>query len=110
MDSYLVRAERLLAAKRFYGAALNMMDKIVALQKEHDLRLPEEFPFKYARGGVVGGVDRGGPGVGESVFGGGREGAGSSTVRRWSYWTRFSRFRLKLHRFRPRLKSTSGAG
>ena len=48
VDSYLVRAERLLAAKD-YGAALNMMAKIVALQKEHDLRLPEEFPFKYAR-------------------------------------------------------------
>ena len=47
-DSYLVRAERLMADEN-YGAALNMLDKIIALQREHDLTLPEEFHFKYAQ-------------------------------------------------------------
>ena len=47
-DSYLVRAERLMAEKD-YEAALDMMDKIVALQREHDLTLPEEFHFKHAQ-------------------------------------------------------------
>ena len=47
-DRYLVRAERLMAEED-YEAALEMMDKIVALQKEHDLTLPEDFHFKYAQ-------------------------------------------------------------
>ncbi len=53
-DKYLVQAERLIAAKR-YGAALEVMDKIVALQREHDLALPEEFHFKYARAALSAG-------------------------------------------------------
>ena len=44
----LVRAERLVANKNF-EAALKTMDEIVALQKEHNLTLPEEFHFKYAQ-------------------------------------------------------------
>ena len=47
-DRYLVRVERLMAEKD-HKAALEMMDKIVALQKEHNLTLPDEFHFKYAQ-------------------------------------------------------------
>ena len=53
-DKYLVQAERLIAAER-YGAALEVMDRIVALQREHDLALPEEFHFKYARAALSAG-------------------------------------------------------
>ncbi len=47
-DRYLVQAERLMKEKD-YSAALEAMEKIVALQKEHDLTLPAEFHFKYAQ-------------------------------------------------------------
>ena len=47
-DRYLVQAERLMKEKD-YKAALEAMEKIVALQKEHDLKLPDEFHFKYAQ-------------------------------------------------------------
>ena len=47
-DRYLVQAERLMKEKEF-KAALEAMEKIVALQKEHDLKLPGEFHFKYAQ-------------------------------------------------------------
>ena len=47
-DRYLVQAERLMNEKD-YKAALEAMEKIVALQKEHDLKLPGEFHFKYAQ-------------------------------------------------------------
>ena len=47
-DRYLVQAERLMNEKD-YKAALEAMEKIVALQKEHDLKLPDEFHFKYAQ-------------------------------------------------------------
>ena len=47
-DRYLLRAERLMAEKD-YKAALKAMNKIVALQKEHDLTLPEKFHYRYAR-------------------------------------------------------------
>ena len=47
-DRYLLRAERLIAEKD-YRAALEVMNKIVALQKEHDLTVPDEFHFKYAQ-------------------------------------------------------------
>ena len=48
VDRCLLRAERLLEAKDPKGA-LEVMGKIVALQKEHGLTLPEEFHFKYAK-------------------------------------------------------------
>ena len=48
VDRYLLRADRLMEAKDPKGA-LEMMGKIVALQKEHGLTLPEEFHFKYAK-------------------------------------------------------------
>ena len=43
-----MQAEQL-HAKKDYVAALNMMDKAIALQKEHNLTLPDEFHFKYAQ-------------------------------------------------------------
>ena len=47
-DKYLVQAEQLLE-KKDYVAALNMMDKILVLQKEHNITLLDEFHFKYAQ-------------------------------------------------------------
>ena len=47
-DRYLLQAERLIAEKN-HKAALEVMDKIVALQREHNLTLPDEFHFKYAQ-------------------------------------------------------------
>ena len=48
VDRYLLRADRLMEAKDPKGA-LEVMGKIVALQKEHGLTLPEEFHFKHAK-------------------------------------------------------------
>ena len=48
VDRYLLRAERLMETKDPQGA-LELMGKIVALQKEHGLTLPEEFHFKHAK-------------------------------------------------------------
>ena len=53
-DRYLVRVERLMEEKD-YEAALDMMNKIVALQKEHGLTLPDEFHFKYAQVALLAG-------------------------------------------------------
>ena len=47
-DRYLVQAERLMKEKDFKGA-VEAMEKIVELQKEHGLTLPAEFHFKYAQ-------------------------------------------------------------
>ena len=48
VDQYLLRADRLMEAKDAKGA-LEMMGKIVALQQEHGLTLPNEFYFKRAK-------------------------------------------------------------
>ena len=48
VDRYLLRADRLMEAKDPKGA-LEVMDKIIALQKEHGLTLPDEFHFKHAK-------------------------------------------------------------
>ena len=48
VDRYLLQAEQLMAGKD-HKAALETMGQITALQKEHDLTLPEEFHFKYAQ-------------------------------------------------------------
>jgi hypothetical protein len=48
VDKHLIQAEQLHAAEDYAGA-FKMMDKIIALQKEHSLTLPDEFLFKYAR-------------------------------------------------------------
>ncbi len=47
-DRYLVKAEQLIA-KNDYGAALKVMNKIIALQREHYLTLPDQFRFMYAQ-------------------------------------------------------------
>ena len=47
-DKLLIKAERLRAMED-YAAAFEVMQKIIALQKEHNLQLPDEFHFKYAR-------------------------------------------------------------
>ena len=48
VDQYLLRADRLMEAKDPRGA-LEVMGKIVALQKEHGLTLPDEFHFKHGK-------------------------------------------------------------
>ncbi len=47
-DKHLIHAEQLHAAKDYAGA-FEVMQKIIALQKEHDLTVPDDFHFKYAR-------------------------------------------------------------
>ena len=46
-DRYLVEAEKLIAEKEF-GKALELMNKIIALQQEHNFALPEVFHYKSA--------------------------------------------------------------
>ena len=48
VDKHLIQIEQLHAAKSYVGAFI-VMEKILALQKEHNLTLPDEFHFKYAR-------------------------------------------------------------
>ena len=48
VERYLLRAGRLMESKDPKGA-LEVMSKIVSLQKEHGLRLPGGFHFKHAR-------------------------------------------------------------
>ena len=48
VDKHLIHAEQLYAAKD-YAEAINVMEKIIALQKEHSLTLSDEFYFKYAQ-------------------------------------------------------------
>ena len=47
-DQYLMRAEQLFA-KKDYDGALSFLDKIMALEKEHDFALRDEFHFKRAK-------------------------------------------------------------
>ena len=55
VDRFLLRAERLIEAKDPKGA-LETMGKIVALQKEHGLILPEAFHFTYAKAALSAGL------------------------------------------------------
>lgn len=48
VDKYLIQAQHLHAAKD-YAAAFDVMQKIIALQKEQDLAVPDEFHFKYGQ-------------------------------------------------------------
>ena len=48
VDKHLIAAEQLIGAEDYVNA-FNVMKKIIALQKEHDLTLPDEFLFKYAQ-------------------------------------------------------------
>ena len=48
VDKHLILAEELFE-KKDYAGAFKEMEKIVALQKEHNLTLPDAFLFKYAK-------------------------------------------------------------
>ena len=48
VDRYLLQTERLMAKKDHEGA-FEIIKKIAALQKEHDLTLPDEFHFRSAK-------------------------------------------------------------
>ena len=48
VDRYLLQTERLMAKKDHKGA-FEIIKKIAALQKEHDLTLPDEFHFRSAK-------------------------------------------------------------
>ena len=45
---YMLQADRQISEGN-YGSALDLMNEAVALQREHDLTLPDEFDFKYAQ-------------------------------------------------------------
>lgn len=47
-DKHLIEAEQLLE-KKDYAGAFKVMEKILALQQEHNLTLSDEFHFKYAQ-------------------------------------------------------------
>ena len=47
-DKYLIHAEQLHDAKD-YAAAFDVMEKIIALQKEYNLTVSDDFHFKYAQ-------------------------------------------------------------
>ena len=54
VDKYLLQA-KMLSEEKNYNGALEAMDRIVALQKEHDLTLPGDFPFHYAQTALAAG-------------------------------------------------------
>ena len=47
-DRYMLQVDRQISEKD-YEAALDLTNKIVALQREHDLTLSDDFHFKYAQ-------------------------------------------------------------
>ena len=54
LDEYLLEAE-MLSEENDPKGALAALDRIAALQKEHNLELPEEFPFQYAQTALAAG-------------------------------------------------------
>ena len=54
LDEYLIEAE-MLSEEKDHKGALEAMNRVVALQKEHGLTLPEEFPFQYAKTALAAG-------------------------------------------------------
>ena len=54
VDKYLLQAKMLSEEKNHKGA-LQAMDRVVVLQKENDLTLPENFPFQYAQTALAAG-------------------------------------------------------
>ena len=55
VDKYLLQA-KMLSEEKDHKGALEAMDRVVELQKEHDLALPEEFPFHYAQTALAAGL------------------------------------------------------
>ena len=56
-DRYLVEAEQLIA-KQDYKQALELMNKIIALQEEHKFAVPDVFHFKYAQVALSAGTNQ----------------------------------------------------
>ena len=54
VDKHLLQVE-MMREDNDHKGALEAMDRIVTLQKEHDLTLPEEFPFHYAQTALAAG-------------------------------------------------------
>ena len=98
-DKYLIHAEQLHAAKDYAGA-FEVMEKIIALQKEHNLKLPDEFHFKYARVALSADSTRIAlDSVSKYLSATGKEGKrGSSTTKRWRCCSRLKGMRLCLRR------------
>ena len=55
IDRRLVRVDRLLA-RDDHRAAHDVMNEVLALQREHGVALPAEFPFKYAQVALAAGL------------------------------------------------------
>ena len=55
IDRRLVRVDRLLA-RDDHRAAHEVMNEVLALQREHEVALPVEFPFKYAQVALAAGL------------------------------------------------------
>ena len=55
IDRRLVRVDRLLA-RDDHRAAHDVMNEVLALQREHEVELPAEFPFKYAQVALAAGL------------------------------------------------------
>ncbi len=55
IDRRLVRVDRLLA-RDDHRAAHEVMNEVLALQREHEVALPAEFPFKYAQVALAAGL------------------------------------------------------
>ena len=55
VDKYLLEA-RILSEEKNHKGALEAMDRIVALEKEHGLMLPESFSFQYAQTALAAGA------------------------------------------------------
>ena len=91
-DRYLLRADRLMEAKDPKGA-LDIMGKIVALQKEHGLTFPGEFHFKYAKVALSAGMAQAAIDA-VNTYLQRQEGKASSTGKRWSCWKRWNSFKV----------------
>ncbi len=73
-DKYLIKSEQL-HAKEDYAGALRVMEEIIALQKEHEFKLPDAFHFKYARAALsAGSVKTALESIGKYLSNTGREG------------------------------------
>ena len=72
VDKYLLQAT-ILSEEKDHKGALEAMNKIVALQKKHDLTLPEAFSFQYAQTALAAGLGAGRDCLGKPVLVDGRE-------------------------------------
>ena len=88
-DSYLLQAEQAIRDGD-HARAQATINKIIDLQNEHELNLPDEFHFKYARVALSAGLNKAAiDSVNKYLAVAG--GTASSTGKRWSCWTMLSR-------------------